>query len=313
VAQNVLLVDPHRLKQNKDNPRLIFRQADMDALTDSIAHQGILVPLTVFSDGKSYQILDGERRWRCALKLALPRVPVVVQPKPPRLQNLMMMFAIHHSRTDWDPLPTAMKLAELEAEFKSVHKRAPNENELLGLASMSRGEVRRLKKLLGLPAYYRKELLNELRKPRSEQVLTVDHVLEATTAAAALRKRKIINSETEEKLRRAIVEKFRSKVINNTVAPRKLAKVARAVERNQVPKSAARRVIHQLIQRSDYTIDDAFRDSVEQVDFEHSLGQLAERVSNSLLEHRKRHYKKPTSLRRSLRRLQAEIREFLKS
>ena len=84
----------------------------------------------------------------------------------------MMMFAIHHARKDWDPLPTALKLQDLEREFEKQHGRKPTELQLSGLASLLRGEVRRLKKLLALPAIYREELLRELDKPRSEQVLT---------------------------------------------------------------------------------------------------------------------------------------------
>ena len=95
MADVVTLLDPGKLERNKDNPRLIFRQDDLDALQQSIADQGILVPLTVFKEGHGYRLLDGERRWRCAIKLGLSRVPVIVQPKPERLQNIMMMFAIH--------------------------------------------------------------------------------------------------------------------------------------------------------------------------------------------------------------------------
>jgi ParB/RepB/Spo0J family partition protein len=103
VAESVKLLDPKLLKRNEDNPRLIFRQEDMDALEKSIADQGILVPLTVYQEGKHYRLLDGERRWRCALKLGLPIVPTLIQPRPERLQNIMMMFAIHHARKDWFP------------------------------------------------------------------------------------------------------------------------------------------------------------------------------------------------------------------
>lgn len=39
-------------------------------------------------------------------------MPVIVQPKPDKLQNIMMMFAIHNARRDWDPLPTAYTLQE---------------------------------------------------------------------------------------------------------------------------------------------------------------------------------------------------------
>ena len=97
----------------------------------------------------------------------------------------MMMFAIHKSRKDWDPLPTALKLADLEKEYTRRNDKKPTESELAGIASLSRGEVRRLKKLLGLPEEYRKILLAELEKPRSQQVITVDHVIEATKGAEA--------------------------------------------------------------------------------------------------------------------------------
>src|SRR5574341_47899 len=154
MAESIRLIDPEKIERNPENPRLIFRTDELQALQDSIKAQGILVPLTVFSDRDKFVLLDGERRWRCATKLGLPQVPAIVQPKPDRLANIMMMFAIHNTRKDWDPLPTAYKLRELEQEFTRRHKRAPNELELAELASIERGEVRRLKKLLGLPEDY---------------------------------------------------------------------------------------------------------------------------------------------------------------
>src|SRR5579859_3107159 len=108
MADNVALLDPQKIKPNPENPRLIFHADELQGLEDSIKLQGVLVPIAVYRDGAKYVILDGERRWRCALKLGLPRLPAIVQPKPDRLTNIMMMFAIHNARRDWDPLPTAM-------------------------------------------------------------------------------------------------------------------------------------------------------------------------------------------------------------
>src|SRR5688572_90604 len=106
MAENIRLVAPAQIRPNPENPRLIFRKEDMDALESSIKEQGILVPLTVYEARRGLFILDGERRWRCALKLGLKHIPVIVQPEPTRMQNIMMMFAIHNARKDWDPLPT---------------------------------------------------------------------------------------------------------------------------------------------------------------------------------------------------------------
>ncbi len=282
MSEPVTLVSPKQLHKNTENPRLIFREDELLALEKSIANQGILVPLTVFRDRKKYYLLDGERRWKCALKLQLPKVPIIVQPKPDRMTNIMMMFAIHNARKDWDPLPTALKLATLEREFKKRYLRNPTESELAGIASLPRGEVRRLKKLLRLPESYRKELLKELEKPRSQQFLTVDHVIEATSAAESLRKRNVIDQNTETSLRDTIISKFRSGVINNTVAPRKLVRLSRAVERNEVDLKVAQSIVRRLVRDSEYSIDQAYAETVERADMEHATAQLVERLVERL-------------------------------
>ena len=179
--------------------------------------------------------------------------------------------------------------------------------ELAGLASMRRGEVRRLKKLPGLPKEYRKELLKELEKLRSEQILTVDHVLEATAAASALRKRDVLTLKGEDDLRCAIIKKFRTKVENNTVAPRLLTKLARGVHRNEVSLTVAKRVSEKLIEQGSYSISDAFRDSVEQSDFQHNLEQLVARLLDKLKEHERRGYQMSSKLLNSLKVLANRI------
>lgn len=311
MPESVRLIDPGKLSRNPDNPRIIFRQEDLDALMNSISEQGILVPLTVFRDKDGMVILDGERRWRCALKLSLSSVPVIIQPKPDKMQNIMMMFAIHNARTDWDPLPTALKLRELEKEFEARNNRKPNEVELAGLASISRGEVRRLKKLLGLPESYKKELLEELEKPKSQQQITVDHVLEITRGAEALKKRKVIDDREEDQLRQSLISKYRSKVEINTVAPRKLARLARSIDRGEVSISVARRVSKRLIEDANYSIQDAFQQSVEQVDFEHGFEQIITRIIIMIKEHKKRGYKPSDKLLKQLAELQDLLERFV--
>jgi len=284
MADRVATLDPKLIEPNPDNPRLIFREEELSSLSDSIAKQGILVPLTVYEDGRKFKLLDGERRWRCSLRLGFVSVPVIVQPKPDRMTNIMMMFAIHNARKDWDPLPTALKLEQLEAEYTKRHRINPTETELSGLASISRGEVRRLKKLLKLPVAYREMLLKELEKPRSEQLITVDHVIEAGAGVEALVRKEIITKGQAEPLRRVIIKKFRSGVIDSTVAPRKLANLARAVERKEVSLANAKDAITKLAHDPMYSITAAYKETVEQADFEHGIQQLTDRLLQKLEE-----------------------------
>ena len=311
MASGITLIGPEQLDRNPENPRLIFRREELEQLQESIKNQGILVPLTVYEDGRRYVLLDGERRWRCSLKLGLTQVPVIVQPKPDRLQNLMMMFAIHNQRRDWDPLPTAYKLRDLEEEFVEDRGRDPTETELAEVASISRGEVRRLKTILRLPEAYHKDLMAELEKPRGEQALTVDHVLEATRGAQALRKRGVLDDDEEEDLRRALVEKFKARKLTNTTDPRALARIGRAVERGEISKRRARSVALKLIADLDYTTDDAFEDSVAEVDYLHGSEQLAWRLVNRLSEQLERDYGSTEAQHEALRELRDLIDRLL--
>lgn len=312
VSARVQLLDPGQLTPNPENPRLIFRQEDIDALQASIKEQGILVPLTVYEDRKKFVLLDGERRWRCALKLGLSKVPTIVQPKPDLLTNIMMMFAIHNARKDWDPMPTAYKLGQLESVYEARNGRRPTEAELAGLASLSRGEVRRLKNLLDLPQSYRNELMAELEKPRNEQAISVDHVLEATRGAAALQKRGIITPNEANQLSRAIIHKFRTKVIKNTVDPRQLARIARAVDREEVDQRLAHHIVSRIIREPNYSISNAYQESVEKADFEHAIEQLAGRLIANLKEHESRKYEVGPTLRNALSDVRRVIQRFLR-
>ncbi|MGJ4727877.1 ParB/RepB/Spo0J family partition protein [Luteimonas sp. SDU101] len=312
MAESIASVDTRKVSPNPENPRLIFHQDELEALQDSIEKQGILVPLTVYEERGGYVILDGERRWRCAMKLGLESVPAIIQPKPAPLQNLMMMFAIHHRRNEWDPLPTALKLEKLEQLYLDRYGVGPTESQLAEIASLTRGEVRRYKKLLRLPFHYRQLLMDELAKPRSQQVLTVDHVLEATAAAAALRKRGVVDDDGEDLLRRVIVERFQKKQIESTVDPRKFARLARAVDREEVTRLRAKSVIKKFVNNPGYTIADLFRETVEAEDYRHSVEMLVDRTSERLRDLRSRNFELSDSLKVSLQSLLSQIKQTLR-
>jgi ParB family transcriptional regulator, chromosome partitioning protein len=310
-TSSVRLIDPHEIDRNPENPRLIFREDELLSLQESIAAQGILVHLTVYERSKNYIILDGERRWRCALKLGLSVVPAIVQPEPDPVTNIMMMFAIHKTRNDWDPLPTAIKLDDLRKALAKKLGRAPSESELGAAASLDRGEVRRYRNIMALPTRYKVRLLDELEKPRPQQNLTVDHVLESVRGARALENVDVLEGEESDNLVEAIVEKFVNRTLSSTVEPRLLTRIARAVDRDEIPKKLARRVALKLINNSQYTVQKAFEDSVEKIDFEHGTEQLSNRVFARLEDHIDRDYELGPSLEASLKELQGLIRRIL--
>ena len=282
MAATVELLDPRRIEKNRSNPRLIFREDELTALADSIRDQGILVPLTVYKQREKYVLLDGERRWRCAVRLGLNKVPAIVQEKPDPVTNIMMMFAIHNARKDWDPLPTAMKLEELEKKLTSPAGKPPTIRKLAAAASMSPGEVRRLKKILNISPRLREELLEELKKPKAEQRITVDHAIEALDGAERLAKEGIIEKRSVQTLTETILSKFRRGILVSTVEPRKLAKVARATERGEITKESVRSEIKKFQSRQNYSIEDIYKNLVEDAELAHQTHQTASRLIGRL-------------------------------
>lgn len=312
MAATVDLVDPRKVEKNPDNPRLIFQAEELSSLEESIREQGILVPLTVYRDGKSFVLLDGERRWRCAIRLGLRQIPVIVQAKPDRVTNIMMMFAIHNARQDWDPLPTALKLEELEKIMTKAMGAPPSERRLAAAASLSAGEVRRYRKILSLSKHLRKELMDELKKPRGQQHLTVDHVLEALDGTNRLVKAAIIPEDDKEHFVDVIAEKFRAETLTSTVEPRKLSRIARAVERNEVSLKKVQRELDRFIDSPETTINEVFERTVEQADFSHGTEQLVKRALVRLKEMKDRGIELSTDLTALLEEFMKEIRGLLR-
>jgi len=282
---SVRVTSPNDIHQNPENPRLVFREKDLAELEDSIASNGILVPLTVYqSSAGNLVLLDGERRWRCAKKLGLHRVPIIVQPEPTLMQNIMMMFAIHNARSDWDPLPTALKLRQLEELYVENEGRSPTESQLAQLASLSRGEVRRLKNILALPKAYLDLIKAEQDLPRSEQSLTVDHLLEVTRGAAALARQGILDYSDQGQLEQALISKFQKKALTSTVEPRLLTRMARAVERGDIPARTIRDYVDRLVEDPTFTIQNAFDATVRRSEDEHNLELSTRRLIKGVNE-----------------------------
>jgi len=204
-------IDPDLVDKNPVNPRLIFREAEMNQLLDSIREVGIQVPLSVFSSGTRYVLLDGERRWRCAKKLNLQKIPVLMQPEPSPLENLLTMFNIHNVRSDWDLMPMALKLRDVQ-EMVSAGGQATTAKALSGLTGVPAPTVRRALELLELPQHYQDELLAEAEKPRDQQRITADVFVEVNKSRRVIERYQpeVFDEITETQFVDSMVDKYRS-------------------------------------------------------------------------------------------------------
>lgn len=150
------------IEPNPHNPRRLFDDEPMRILQESIDLLGILVPLDVYPKDSSktdalndtFVLLDGERRWRCALKLNLASVPCIIIDSPSQEQNILTMFHIHNVREGWQLMPTALKLNDLMNMLQTT-----NERDLAELTKLNISQIRRCKILLSFPVEFQERML----------------------------------------------------------------------------------------------------------------------------------------------------------
>lgn len=129
---------------NKDQPRKLFKEAELSELSDSIKQNGILQPLLVRKKGAKYEIVAGERRYQAAKLAGLEEVPVIIKDisdaevfKLALIENLQ--------RADLSPLEEARGYKQL------IKERSLTQDEVSKLVSKSRSAVTNTLRLLDLP------------------------------------------------------------------------------------------------------------------------------------------------------------------
>lgn len=99
-----------------EQPRQDFDEAEMEKLKDSVQDRGIMIPLTVEpkKEGK-YLIIDGERRFKCALNLKIDKVPVNILAKSlNEFERNIIRFQLQETHKQWSPFEKAEAMANLK-------------------------------------------------------------------------------------------------------------------------------------------------------------------------------------------------------
>lgn len=273
-------LSPDIIEPNPENPRIVFRQEEMESLMVSIDKHGIQVPLTVYMDNGRYFLLDGERRWRCARKLNLETVPALVQPKPTELENLVLMYNIHALREQWDYFTIASKLERIILLFEAENGERPGEVTLSELTGLSRGAIRRCYLLLDLPDQFKKMILSELDLPKSQQKLSEDFFIEMERSLKTVSTRLPRYSDHLDEIRSVLIDKFKRGIIPAVTDFRQLSKMATAIEGLGIPQSHVIHSMDKIFSKNDYSIKNGFSDTVS---FEYEEKKIV-RYASSLLD-----------------------------
>lgn len=135
-----------KLEPNPQQPRLDFKQEELDSLADSIRQKGVIQPLIVRrKPGRDvYEIVAGERRWRAAQLAQLHEVPVVVR-ELSDTEVLEIAIIENIQREDLNAIEEALGFRQLMTRFGHTQEK------LAEALSRSRSHVANLLRLLTLP------------------------------------------------------------------------------------------------------------------------------------------------------------------
>lgn len=108
-----------QIKPDPDQPRKVFDLERLGTLEKSIKKYGIINPLVVEKIKPDlYMLIDGERRYRCALNLKLVNVPVIVESTLTPAGRLIKQFHIQNEHEKWTNSERAYAMHALAEEMK---------------------------------------------------------------------------------------------------------------------------------------------------------------------------------------------------
>lgn len=161
------------IRPNPHQPRHTFDPLALEELTESIRRHGILQPIVVRPadrdpEGRSYEIVSGERRWRASRAAGRTSIPVVVR-EVDNDQMLELALVENLQRQDLDAIERATGYQQMMKELRVTQEQVAekvglkrstvaNHLRLLELPSAAQEAVRRnlismghARALLGLP------------------------------------------------------------------------------------------------------------------------------------------------------------------
>ena len=140
-----------QIRPNPYQPRKEFRAEELADLEASLRATGLLQPVTVrrARDGRGYELIAGERRFRAATRLGWPEIPAIV--KEIDDQTLLTLAMVENlQRADLNPIEEAEGYQRLSEEFNLTQQ------QMAEVVGKDRTTIANCMRLLGLPASVRR-------------------------------------------------------------------------------------------------------------------------------------------------------------
>lgn len=195
---------------NPHQPRRVFDVEKLTELVDSIKLHGVIQPLVVRKQGRKYEIVAGERRWRASKEAKLKTVPVIIRDyDDAKMMEIALVENIQ--RHDLNPVEEAEGIKRLMTECKLTQEEAAKK------VGRSRVAVANILRILNLPKQIRENVSREtLTMGQVKPLLSLDNEKQQMEIAQAIIE-KGWSSRTVEDVVKELKAGHKVKVMKETV------------------------------------------------------------------------------------------------
>ncbi len=133
-----------KIRPNRYQPRTRFADKALNALTESVRKDGVLMPILLRPHDNGFELIAGERRWRAAQAAGLLEIPAIVRDVD-NLQALELAIIENEQRDDLTAIESARGYQRMMDEFGCTQQHVAKR------IGISRVQVSNVTRLLQLP------------------------------------------------------------------------------------------------------------------------------------------------------------------
>lgn len=223
-------VEISKIRPCVTQPRLNFKEGELEELSNSIKEVGVLQPILVRNSGSFYEIIAGERRWRACKLLNLPTIPVIIKNCTDKealqtalIENIQRadlncieeakaykMLAEEHSLTQEEISKSVGKERSTVSNYLRILKLPLDAQKLVGENKLTMGHAR------ALCSIENEELLLKIAHKSAADKLSVreleDYINKSTSKKSSKKKKEVnVFEAAEEDLRKNLQTKVNIK------------------------------------------------------------------------------------------------------
>ncbi len=151
-SPGVSMVSLKNIKPNPKQPRRDFDEKSLEELSLSIKNRGVITPITIRENGKNYEIIAGERRWRAAKKANLKSIPSYIINLKSNVEMMEVALIENIQREDLNAIEEAEAYAILNSDYDFSH------DDIAKAIGKKRTTISNSLRLLKLPPEIRKSI-----------------------------------------------------------------------------------------------------------------------------------------------------------